>query len=171
MRDLSPVIIKRDEMHELRTLIHAPKFDVIVPIHGTFETSLAHVKRVADELDLPSDWLNDGAKGYVTGESEGPILHRSAGIVVRTLAFAHLLALKLMAWRDDVDFTDALRILQALKEQPGTDCSSPEKLSELVEPYFIPSRRMEASYALGELWELNDPAGEDRNSDSSEEPV
>lgn len=123
---------------------------------------------VADELDLPSDWLNDGVKGYLTGESEGPVLHRSAGIVVRTVAFAHLLALKLMAWRDDVDFSDALRILQALKEQPGTDCSSPEKLSELVEPYFIPSR---ASYALGELWELHDPAGEDRNSDPSEEPV
>jgi hypothetical protein len=126
---------------------------------------------VADDLDLPSDWLNDGAKGYVTRESEGPVLHRSAGIVVRTLAFAHLLALKLMAWRDDVDFSDALRILQALKEQPGVDCSSPEKLSELVEPYFIPSRRIEASYAIGELWELDDPAGEDFNSDPGEQPI
>lgn len=126
---------------------------------------------VADELDLPSDWLNDGVKGYLTGESEGPVLHRSAGIVVRTVALAHLLALKLMAWRDDVDFRDALRILQALQAQPGADCSSPETLLELVKPYFIPSRRMEASYALGELWELHDPAGEDRSSDSSEEPV
>ena len=126
---------------------------------------------VADELDLPSDWLNDGAKGFLIGESEGPVLHRSAGIVVRTVAFAHLLALKLMAWRDDVDFSDALRILQALEEQPGIDCSSPEKLLELVEPFFIPSRRMEASYALGELWELHDPAGEDRSSDPGEEPV
>lgn len=76
-------------------------------------------QRVADELDLPDEWLNDGAKGFVTCESEGPVLHRSAGIAVRTLALPHLLALKLMAWRDDVDFRDALRILQALEEQPG----------------------------------------------------
>ena len=87
------------------------------------------------------------------------------------MAFAHLLALKLMAWRDDVDFGDALRILEALEEQPGVDCSSPEKLSELVEPYFVPSQRMKASYALEELWELHDHAGADRGSDPGEEPA
>lgn len=91
---------------------------------------------VADELDLPADWLNDGAKGYLTGESEGPVLHRSAGIVVRTVALAHLLALKLMAWRDDVDFRDALRILQALEERSGVDCSSPEKTLRISRAVF-----------------------------------
>ena len=126
---------------------------------------------VADELELPSDWLNDGAKGYLTGESEGPVLHRSAGIVVQTVAFAHLLALKLMAWRDDVDVSDALRILQALKEQPGADCSSLEKLSELVEPYLVPPQRMKASYALEELWEIHDHPGANRGSDPGEEPA
>src|SRR5262249_50661111 len=74
---------------------------------------------VADELGLPNDWLNDGVKGYLTGERAGPVLHRSAGIVVRTVAAAHRLALKLIARRDDVDFGDALRILQALQEDPG----------------------------------------------------
>ena len=117
---------------------------------------------VADELDLAGDWLNDGAKGFLTCESEGPVLHRSAGIVVRTLALPHLLALKLMAWRDDVDFRDALRILQALEEQRGVDCSSPEKLLELVAAYFVPSQRMKASYALEELWELHEHLGADR---------
>ncbi|HEX7838823.1 MAG TPA: hypothetical protein VF469_15205 [Kofleriaceae bacterium] len=126
---------------------------------------------VADELDLPSDWLNDGAKVYLTVGSEGPVLHRSAGIVVRTVALAHLLALKLMAWRDDVDVGDALRILQALEAEPGTDCSNPGKLLELVDPYFVPSQRLKASYALEELWELHDLSGADRGSDSSEEPA
>lgn len=126
---------------------------------------------VADDLGLPIDWLNDGAKGYITIESSGPVLHQSAGITVRTVALAHLLALKLMAWRDDVDFRDALRILQALAEEPGADCSSPEKILELVDPYFVPSQRMKASYALEELWELHVPAGADRSSDPGEEPA
>jgi hypothetical protein len=76
-----------------------------------------------------------------------------------------------MAWRDDVDFRDALRILQALAAEPGTDCSSPEKILELVDPYFVPSLRVKASYAFEELWELHVPAGTDRNSDPDEEPA
>jgi hypothetical protein len=126
---------------------------------------------VAGELGLPSDWLNDGAKAYVTVESAGPVLHHSTGIVVRTVALAHLLALKLMAWRDDVDFGDALIILHALEAEPGLDCSSPAKILTLVDRYFVPSQRMKASYALEELWELHDPAAADRGSDPGEEPA
>jgi hypothetical protein len=126
---------------------------------------------VADDLGLPSEWLNDGAKGYVTVESAGPVLYRSTGIVVRTLALAHLLALKLMAWRDDVDFNDALRILQAVVAEPGIDCSSPEKILELVDPYFVSSQRMKASYALEELWELHDSVGANCGADPGEEPA
>jgi hypothetical protein len=98
-------------------------------------------------------------------------LYQSDGITVRTVALAHLLALKLMAWRDDVDFNDALVILQALAQDPGVDCSTREKTSELVDPYFVPARRMKASYALEELWELHDAAGADRSSDPGEEPA
>ncbi|TMQ17714.1 MAG: hypothetical protein E6J91_09530 [Deltaproteobacteria bacterium] len=81
------------------------------------------------------------------------------------------MALKLMAWRDDVDFRDALRILQALAEEPGVDCSSPEKILELVAPYFVPSQRLKASYAVEELWELHDRLGANRGSDPGEEPA
>jgi len=65
-------------------------------------------------------------------------------------------------WRDDVDFRDALRILQTLEEQSGVNCSSPEKLLQLVAAYFVPSQRMKASYALEELWELHEHLGADR---------
>jgi hypothetical protein len=124
---------------------------------------------VADDLGFPSDWPNDGAKGYITVASSGPALRRSAGIVVRTVALAHLLALKLMAWRDDVDFSDALTILKALVAEPDTPCSSPAEILALVEPYFVPSRRMKASYAVEELWELHDPAGANRDADPGEQ--
>jgi hypothetical protein len=76
-----------------------------------------------------------------------------------------------MAWRDDVDFGDALTILQALAGEPGTDCSSPEKILKLVDPYFVPARRMKASYAVEELWELHDAAGANRNADPGDEPA
>jgi len=104
-----------------------------------------------------------------TAASSGPALHQSAGIVVRTVALAHLLALKLMAWRDDVDFSDALTILRVLAAEPGTPCSSAAEILALVDPYFVPSRRTKASYAVEELWELHDPAGADRNADPGEE--
>lgn len=94
-------------------------------VDGIFEPA-ADTRRwaqaVADERGLAADWLNDGAKGYVNQPSAGPLLHESDGITVRTLAFAQLLALKLMAWRDDVDFDDALNILRALATE--YDCSS-----------------------------------------------
>jgi predicted nucleotidyltransferase len=118
---------------------------------------------VADELGLPSDWLNDGVKGFIAVESPGRVLHRSDGITVRTLALAHLLALKLMAWRDDVDFADAMKILEELVAEAVLDCSTPEKLLALVAPYFVPSKRTKAQYALEELWELHDPARADRS--------
>ena len=60
---------------------------------------------VATALDLPSDWLNDGAKGYVHGLSLGPVLLDTPTLRVRTLSPMQLLAMKLSAWRDDLEST------------------------------------------------------------------
>lgn len=67
----------------------------------------------------------------------GPLLHESAGIRVTSAALPHLLALKLMAWRDDVDFNDAKRLLEVLRRPPEPAPSSPEELWALVEPYVV----------------------------------
>jgi hypothetical protein len=70
--------------------------------------------QIAENQDLPDDWLNDGAKGYVVGLSEGETVFSAPGIVVKTPAAAQLLAMKLSAWRDDVDIADARQLLQSL---------------------------------------------------------
>ncbi len=55
--------------------------------------------RVAEELGLPDDWLNDAAKGYVQGLTMGPIVLDRPSLVVRAVAPQQLLAMKLSAWR------------------------------------------------------------------------
>ena len=68
---------------------------------------------VAEELGWPADWLNDAAKGFVGQPSPGPLLLEAPGIVARAVSVHHLLALKLAAWRDDVDIEDARLLLRA----------------------------------------------------------
>lgn len=123
---------------------------VFEPVRETREWA----ERVAEENGWPADWLNDGAKGYVNQKSAGPLLHQSDGIRVTSAAIPHLLALKLMAWRDDVDFNDAKHLLAELRRDAGVDVSTPEKLWDLVEPYIVPSHVQKARYAVEELWEL-----------------
>ena len=69
---------------------------------------------VAGERGWPDDWLNDGAKGFLIGLSPGPVVFSAPGIEVRSPSTAQLLAMKLSAWRDDVDIADARRLLQEM---------------------------------------------------------
>ena len=59
--------------------------------------------RVARQLDLPDDWLNDAAKGYFVAISEGDVLYQSASLMVRAVTIEQLLGMKLAAWRDAID--------------------------------------------------------------------
>ena len=101
---------------------------------------------VAIALELPNDWLNDAAKGYVHGLSLGPVLLETPTLRVRTLSPLQLLAMKLSAWRDDLDVEDARRLL---KECPGTR----EDVWRTVERHVVPGREMKARYAFDDLWE------------------
>lgn len=69
-------------------------------------------KFIADEFEWTEDWLNDGAKGYLVGISDGPIVFQAPGIEARAPSLEQLLAMKLSAWRDDIDISDARRLLQ-----------------------------------------------------------
>lgn len=103
-------------------------------------------KQVADEQDLPEDWLNDGAKGYLNGISSGPTIFSAPGIQVRMPSIAQLLAMKLSAWRDETDIEDARRLLRELK-------GGREEIWNEIEPYLVPGRELKAKYAYWDLWE------------------
>jgi hypothetical protein len=69
--------------------------------------------KVAGELGLPEDWLNDGVKGFMPGPDEDPRpVPNIPGIEVATASPRYLLAMKLMAMRfgeDDEDIEILLR--------------------------------------------------------------
>ena len=58
----------------------------------------------------------------------------------------YLLAMKLSAWRDDVDIADA-RVLR--REFQGKRA----EIWSLIEPFLVPGRELKARYAFDDLWE------------------
>lgn len=117
---------------------------VILTPEASIVRSLA--KQVAQETDLPDDWLNDAAKGYLIGISRGSVLLAAPGIRVVSPSIAQLLAMKLSAWRDDIDINDARHLLQSLS-------GSQQQIWESVQPYLIPGAELKAEYAFLDLWE------------------
>ena len=79
-------------------------------------------------------------------KQQGPVIFSAPGIVVKSPAVTQLLAMKLSAWRDDVDIEDARRLLQELTGKQ-------EKVWEQVEPYLVPGDELKAQYAFLDLWE------------------
>jgi hypothetical protein len=105
-------------------------------------------RRTALVLGLPEDWLNDAAKGYVHGLSLGEVVLDQPTLVVRALAPHQLLAMKLSAWRDDVDIEDARLLLSKLS-------GNQDEVWRHVEPHVVPGRETKAYYAFCDLWETS----------------
>jgi hypothetical protein len=103
---------------------------------------------VASQLGLPPDWLNDGAKGYLKGLAPGEILLSHPRLVARCVAPHQLLAMKLSAWRDDLDVADARLLLSKI---PGDR----ESVWMQVERHLVPGRELKAQYAFDDLWEAD----------------
>lgn len=123
-RDLDIVVLPPSQPQDVRDLAHA----------------------VASERNWPDDWINDAAKGFMVGLSAGPVIFAAPGIEVRRPAVEQLLAMKLCAWRDDLDIADARRLLQEL----GGDYDA---VWASVQPYLQPGRELRAQYAFDDLWE------------------
>lgn len=119
---------------------------IMAPKEARLVRALA--KQIAEEHDWPEDWLNDGAKGYLVGISEGPVLFSAPGIEARAPSLEQLLAMKLSAWRDDLDISDARRLMQEIKGKRDKD-----EIWQSLEPYLAPGDELTAQYAFLDLWE------------------
>lgn len=63
--------------------------------------------RVAEELGLEEDWLNDGVKGFLTGEDTEQVgVYEGTNLHVAAASPKFLLAMKLMALRAERDIDD-----------------------------------------------------------------
>lgn len=120
--------------------------DVIILRPGQTRPVRVLASQVAEEMGLPLDWLNDGVKGFVVGLTYGPTVFESSGVVVKTVSPIQLLAMKLSAWRDDVDIADATRLLQEVAGER-------EQIWQKLVPHLIPGIELRAQYAFLDLWE------------------
>ena len=131
-------------LYNARSATHDVDVYIVAPPRAQQVRELA--EQVGQELDLAPDWLNDGAKAYLIGLSEGETIFSAPGIVVKSPATAQLLAMKLSAWRDDVDIEDARRLLTVM-------AGSQSDIWAALEPYLYPGLELKAEYAFLDLWE------------------
>jgi hypothetical protein len=119
---------------------------ILAPAEARLVRELA--RQVAEENNWAEDWLNDGAKGYLVGVSQGPIVFQAPGIEARAPSMEQMLAMKLCAWRDDVDISDARRLLQEISAK-----RTKEVVWQSLEPFLVKGDELTAQYAFLDLWE------------------
>lgn len=127
----------RPATHDVDVMIRLPKRAKIVH---------KWARKLAEIHSWPSDWLNDGAKGFLHGFSQGREVLSARGIRVFTPSPTQLLAMKLSAWRDDVDIGDSRQLLRHLS-------GSKQVIWQDIEPYLHPGTELKAQYAFDDLWE------------------
>jgi hypothetical protein len=107
---------------------------------------LAAARAIAPRLGLPERWLNDEVKRFVLHATDGPIVFQRKGLVVRAASTGHLLAMKLAAWRDEIDIADARLLLSKI---PGDF----ETVWSLIGGTVEAGARAQARYNYEDLWE------------------
>lgn len=110
-------------------------------------------------INLPSDWLNDAAKGFLSVITEESTVLNTNGICVTLMKPVQMLALKLCAWRDDVDVNYAACLLKDLSDTRSAIWNE-------LNSYLVPGCELKAEYAFNDLWQLvhDNDTGHSRSS-------
>ena len=110
------------------------------------------IGQIEQTLKLPAGWLNDSAAKFVTRRSDGPLIHESAGIMVRRATDLQLLGMKLGLERRKTDQDDQEVLFDAvvMALQPVTV----DELWSWVAQYVPKERQGPARDSLEELWSV-----------------
>jgi len=91
----------------------------------------ALAKKIAEEEELPMDWLNDAVKGFLAPQFKRVPLLSLSHLNVWTPEAAYMLAMKCMSARFDTsDRDDVIFLLKHLK------IKEPAKVFDLLESYY-----------------------------------
>jgi hypothetical protein len=102
----------------------------------------AAAERVAEELGIHHHWLNDAAKGFMPGEDPDALdLSDSPFLEISVASPRYLLAMKLLAFRDDRDIQDIVFLLER------TGIETVDEALDLLEHYF-PQRLLDVRTQL-----------------------
>lgn len=108
--------------------------DIDAYFSGDVQALRTEVEAIAEEYSLREDWLNDGVKGYFY-ESNPPqsLWADYPGLRVYAVDLDYLLAMKVLAMRDEHDANDAKAVVRQL------GLTSPDQVMAIVQKY-IPAR-------------------------------
>ena len=109
---------------------------------------------VAAELQLPDDWLNDGAKAFVPGsDPDARPLPEVEGIEIAVASARFLLAMKLMAMRFGEDEEDIVLLMREVGVQ-----SAGQALALLERLYPFREPPLKTRLYLDEIFSPSPPA-------------
>ena len=91
--------------------------------------------RIAEQENLPADWLNDSVKGFVSPNAPVEEFIAFKGLRVQSVSAEYLLAMKLMSARyGEKDYDDISFLMRKLKINEATQAY------DVVETYFAKER-------------------------------
>jgi len=129
-------------------------------------TAYAEARRMADELGLPPDWLNDGVKGFLPASSDprARTALTAPGVSVGVASAEYLFAMKAAAARIEED-TEDLRLLAV-----ELGITSADQALALLEHFYERARlTAKSQLVLEALFDAHEPAGKGDPSAASSE--
>ncbi|MCL2212456.1 MAG: DUF6036 family nucleotidyltransferase [Oscillospiraceae bacterium] len=106
------------------------------------------VAQIAEEKDLPANWMNDGVKGFVTDTAQVEDFMQLEGLKITTVSAEYLLSMKLMSARfGEKDYEDIAFLLNKLK------IGSVDKAAEVLTTFFPANKILpKTMYVLEEFF-------------------
>jgi hypothetical protein len=114
-------------------------------------TLRAHALAIAQAEGLPDDWLNDGAKGFLSPTAEWDPFLELSNLKIQSARPEYLLAMKCLALRLGAEFHDLGDVQFLLR---ALNITSYDKAVEILESYYPLERFPQKTlYVLQELYE------------------